>query len=80
MAEEGNLRMWNIINPPNKPCYFPVATPEEAHTLIDQRAKMQLSDCMIVSNAFGLEVFEDGEWCEWYNEFGEDIDSAFEED
>ncbi len=26
------------------------------------------------SNAAGLEVFEDNEWCEWHNEDGDDID------
>jgi len=80
MIEEGNLRVWNVINPPNKPCYFPVATPEEGNEVITRRAKHQLKNPSIVSNAFGLEVYEHGEWCEWYNEFGEDINELFDED
>ena len=28
------------------------------------------------SNAGGLEVFEDGEWCEWYDEDGNGIDET----
>lgn len=78
MAEEKQLRVWNVINPPREPNHYLVDTPEEAHLLIGTLAKSQLKDSMITSNAFGLEVFEDGKWCEWYNEYGEDIDGAFE--
>lgn len=72
------LRVWNVINPPNKPNYYPVDSPEQAHKMINELAQAQLKEGWITSNAFGLEVFEDGEWCEWYNDYGDDIDKAFE--
>lgn len=79
MSKEGDLRVWNIINPPNEPNYHSVLAPRKGRDLIDLMAKQQLRIPAIVSNAFGLEVFEDGEWCEWYNESGDDIGSAFED-
>jgi len=72
------LRVWNVINPPNKPAYYPVSTPQEAYKKIVELSAVQLMNPNVFSNAFGLEVFEDGEWSEWYNEYGEDVSEAFE--
>lgn len=69
------LEVWNIINPPREP----VPNPREGHELICRLADDQLTMDWIVSNAFGLEVFEEGEWSEWYNEDGEDVDQVFGE-
>lgn len=76
MEREGALRVWNIINPPYSPDHYLVKTPQEAFALIDKMADTQLRDSSIFSNVFGLEVFEGGEWSEWYDENGDDIDRA----
>lgn len=68
------LRVWNIINPPAAPIRFPVDSPEEGARLIEKLANQQLQHDHIFANAFGLEVFEDGDWCEWYSDEGQDID------
>lgn len=69
------FRVWNIINVPNHPTY------SEEHDNIDDAvqemndwAKIQLHQAYITSNAFGIEVFADGEWeeaDEW--EYGYDF-------
>lgn len=73
------FRVWNIVNPPAEPAYFPVDSPEAGARLIDRMANEQLPDETIVCNAFGLEVQEaaGGEWEEWYDEDGRDVDEAF---
>lgn len=71
--KEGALRVWNIVNPPNDPEYYSVNNPEEAIVMINKLADAQLKNEFIECNAFGLEVFENGEWSEWYSEDGEDI-------
>lgn len=73
MDKEKDLRVWVIVNPPSDPKYYPIDTPKDAKTLIDAIADEQLKNDDIDCNAFGLEVYEDGEWCEWYGEDGEDI-------
>ena len=64
-APPQRLRVWVIINPPSAPEYRSVATPEEGAHLIHRVANEQLKDDRIWANAFGLEVFEDGEWTDW---------------
>lgn len=71
--KEGSLRVWNVINVPSPANYYPVATPDTAVVLIEALAASQLLDENIDSNAFGLEIFEDGEWSEWHSENDEDI-------
>ena len=73
---KGDLRVWNIINVPNTPDRYKVSTPKEGYDLITDMANEQLQMSSITSNAFGLEVFEECEWCEWYDENGDDIDRA----
>ncbi len=72
--KQGELRVWNIINPPNEGDKYPVTGLEHAKTLIDALAQSQLLEPRITSNVFGLEVFEDGEWSEWEDENGYGID------
>jgi hypothetical protein len=67
-------RVWNVVNPPSTPDFYPVESPREGYELIEKLASMQLRSSLVVSNAFGFEVFEDGEWGEWYSEDGENID------
>jgi hypothetical protein len=79
--EETKYRVWCVINPPRSPTYTPVESPKAGREFIEKEARKQLKDDTIWMNAFGLEVFEDGEWSEWYDEFGNDIDAAeFEDD
>jgi hypothetical protein len=70
-------RVWSVINPPNEPKYFPVASPEEGSKYIVSEIRRQSRIQSIFSNAFGLEIDEGFGWGEWYNEVGEDINEAF---
>lgn len=70
---EIKYRVWWIINPPGKPTWTFVPDIQAARELISKEIKIQLSDPNIWGNAFGLEVFEDGEWTEWYDDDGFDI-------
>jgi hypothetical protein len=74
MSYEGELRVWWVTNPPRKPRYYPVSSPEAAAKLLDEIAQKELKDRWIISNAGGLEVFEDGEWIDWMDKDGNDID------
>ncbi len=74
-AEEGNLRVWWIRNPPNPAEFHLTDSPEEARQIIDRLAAVDLRNPQVISNACGLEVFEDSEWTEWYDEHGDDIDN-----
>jgi len=71
-----NLRVWNVINPPNNARYYKVDSPEQAIKKINSIAKRQLKNENIFANAFGLQEFDEEtqEWIEWMNEYGEDID------
>lgn len=72
--KEGDLRVWYVINPPNSPVCFPVNTPLHGKQLIEALADSQLLDASIISNAFGMDVFEDGEWFDWQDGDGNGID------
>lgn len=72
-AKPGDLRVWNIINPPREPEYYPVRDVDHAMRLIDALADSQLLVREIDSNVFGLEVYENGVWQDWENEDGDQI-------
>lgn len=81
MPNEGNLRVWHIPQVPGKPFYVLVASPEEAIKVLDILASYDMFQYENFikpgyCNASGLTVFEDGEWTEWYNDDGEDIDEV----
>ena len=76
----GQLRVWHI---PQVPMNFSfnvyVNSIKEARLILDTLAIYDLFQLEYrikpdYSNASGLEVFEDNEWCEWHNEDGDDID------
>jgi len=76
---EGTLRLWWIPQVPMEPFHVFVKNYEEALLLIRVLANYDLFQFENrvkpdYSNAGGLEVWEDGEWCEWYNEDGQSID------
>ena len=80
--KEKKLRVWWIPQIPlNNSFYIEVATPQEAKKVLDILADYDLFQLKNnikpdYSNAGGLEVFEDGEWSEWYSENDEDIDEV----
>ncbi len=80
MTTPGSLRVWWIPQVPMTPFRQPVSSVAEAKLLLDTLARydaFQLEHRVKpdYSNAGGLEVFEDGEWTDWYDEDGNDIDS-----
>jgi hypothetical protein len=82
--KEDNLRVWWIPQVPMHPFYVYVQSPKEAILLLDTLARydeFQYENNVKpdYSNAGGLEMFEDGEWTEWYNEEGQDIDEVMED-
>ena len=81
--EEGQLRVWHIPQLPMEGFRVYVATPEEAKKILKVLAIYDLFQLETnvkpdYSNAQGLEVLEDGEWCEWMDEYGDDIDNTEE--
>lgn len=76
---EGEMRVWNVINPPNEPDRYPVNNPAHAYMLIQALAETQLLVADVYSNAFGLEVYRDGEWEEWNDDEGRELDEHIEE-
>jgi len=73
------LRVWWIPQVPMKAFRYDVKTVEEAKLLIDALAKYDIFQYENnvkpdFANAGGLEMFEDGEWCEWYDDEGNSID------
>lgn len=72
------LRVWWVRNPPASPTYLPVATPAEGAKRLAELTAADLANSAIECNAGGLEIVEDGEWTEWYDEKGRDVDEAFD--
>ncbi len=66
------LRVWWNRN--GKQTTYKVNTVEEAIKKLDELANADLKNKYVSWNAGGLEVLEDGEWCEWYDENGNDIE------
>ena len=77
---EGDLQVWWVPQVPMKAFEVPVKTPAEAVLVLDVLAKydaFQFENNVKGDywNAGGLNVFEDGEWCDWYSpEDNMDID------
>ena len=72
---KGDLRIWWISNPPRRDAFKRKVTNEkEAIKFLDLLGDydLWLGD-LIDTNACGLEVWENGEWSEYYNEDGQDI-------
>ena len=72
------LRVWHIPQVPGKAFLIEVKTVEEGWKVLNVLAdydEFQFENNIKpdYSNAQGLEMFEDGEWTEWENEYREDI-------
>jgi hypothetical protein len=80
--KNGDLRVWwKPQIPMNGSFEVDVATPQEALKLINILADYDIfqNENNIkpdYSNAGGLSVFKDGEWCDWQDDNGDDIDSS----
>mgnify|MGYP006403142327 CR=1 FL=1 len=79
MSKEGDLQVWWIPQVPMTAFTVPVANIQEAILILRTLARYDLFQLQHnvkpdFSNAGGLNLFEDGEWCDWYDpETGEDI-------
>jgi len=76
---EGDLRVWWVPQVPCKAFQFPVDSAKEGWVLTNALAQYDLFQLEHnikpdYCNAGGLNVFEDGEWCEWYSEDGDELD------
>jgi hypothetical protein len=78
-ATKGGLRVWWIPQVPGKQFHVCVKSVDEAKLLLVVLAdydafqfhnNIKPDYC----NAGGLEEFDGADWCEWYNEEGDDID------
>lgn len=88
-AKAGDLRVWWIPQVPTPrgeiPFHVSVKTIDEAKLILDTLGNYDWyleahNHRVDYSNVGGLEVFEDGEWCEWYDDDGNDIDDHFQEE
>lgn len=75
---EGSLRVWHIPQVPMQPFYISVDSIKQARLVLDTLARydqFQYDNRVKpdYASAQGLEVFEGGEWCEWCDENGNDI-------
>jgi len=82
--KKSKLRVWWIPQIPMKGFHVPVMTITEAMLILDTLARYDIFQYENkikpdYSNAGGLEVLEDGEWSEWYNDEGQDIDEVMDE-
>lgn len=68
---ELKLRVWWNRN--GKQTTYKANDVEDAKRIINILSNNDLNNPLVTWNAGGLEVFEDGEWCEWYSEEGLDI-------
>lgn len=62
--DENDIRVWNAVNCGSGEMHFycGFASPEEANKFIDIVANEQLTDDTVGSNAFGIDIFIDGDW------------------
>lgn len=71
---EGSLRVWHIINPPNRLTHHWIRTVQHAVDVINALAVEDLRNSMVFYSHFGLEAYEEGSgWVEWYDEEDRDI-------
>ncbi len=69
------LHVYHIQNPPAGAVWYDVDSPAEGYQKIEELAAADRRNATIWGNVFGLAVFEDGEWVDWYDDDGDDIDA-----
>ncbi|HEX8610183.1 MAG TPA: hypothetical protein VF800_02760 [Telluria sp.] len=77
----GDLRVWHAPQVPGKPFHVRVASIGDAKLVLSALADYDLFQLANnikpdYCNAAGLEVFDDGEWCEWTSDDGYSIDEV----
>jgi len=77
----GALRVWWIPQVPGARFFVPVDDLTQAKLVLETLARYDLFQFRErikpdYASVGGLEVFEDGEWCEWNDENGDDIDAV----
>ncbi len=77
----GDLRVWWVSNPPQKGERYPVKDVHNAITKLGELARRDLAlGNKVYANAGGLEELnEDGEWYEYYDDEGRDINQIEQE-
>lgn len=66
-----DIRVWCVVNVPNDiRIYRGFSYITEAKKFIDILADEQLSSDKVVTNVFGIEVYVDGEWEEYDEDYG----------
>ena len=74
--EYPRFRVWANLNMGAEVNFYAVESPEEAGELINRLSKAARENSYINTTVYGLEELEeDGQYHEWYNESGDDIDS-----
>lgn len=76
---EGDLKVWWIPQIPMKQFEVPVSSPEDAKRILGILADYDMFQFENnvkgdYSNMGGLQVFEDGQWRDWYSDDDESID------
>ncbi len=69
------LRVYHIQNPPAAAVWYDVDSPAKGYQKICELAEADLRNRAIWGNVFGLCVLEDGDWVDWYDDDGDDIDA-----
>ncbi len=81
MTNEGALKVWWVPQVPMKPFEVEVSDLLQASFLLDALAQYDLFQLEHnikpdYCNAGGLEIFEEGEWVEWWDNEGDDFDAV----
>ncbi len=79
MPKEGDLKVWWIPQVPMKAFEVPVEDIKQAKLLLDTLAKYDLFQFHNkikpdYCNTGGLSIYQDGDWCDWCDEEGRNID------
>lgn len=79
--QEGDLRIWWIPQIPMKQFSYKVESLKEAKLILDMLAEYDLFQFehnikLDYCNVGGLQIFEDGEWIDWYDDNGNSIDDS----
>lgn len=68
------LRVYRIVNYPAPATHYDVGSVTEGWEKIEWLTRADLLNPAIWGNVMGLQVLEDEEWVDWYDEDGDDID------
>jgi len=84
MPKEGDLQVWWIPQIPMKAFEYPVGSVDEAVTILEVLALYDLFQFENnvkgdYANVGGLNIFEEGEWVNWWNDDYGDIEEYIRE-